>query len=288
MKRQDSSITHPRSSRNRRRLSRVGFITALAAGSLGLAACDDEYYTVTPPCDEAHAPVGLYSVTGDEAVTVYWIPVAPEDVSEFVVYRAGSADGPFREVGHTTRDYFVDASVANGVTYFYAVTALDRCGHETELSHEIVFDTPRPEGFGDRIYDANGVDWPRSGWQFALARALPWDHDDADIYYILSDGVGYLVTTGTDTDIQDAGFGDFDSVDWAPVEGWSPTGTAEVIPGHVYVVWTWDNHFAKLRARSLGGDSLVFDWAYQVDPGNQELGPRPAREVGALSLRPKS
>jgi hypothetical protein len=291
MKRQGLSTVNPTNVNpnargNLRRLPRMGVTAALAAGTLFLAACDDEYYTAPPPCVDALAPVGLYSVTGDRAVTVYWIPVAPEDVSEYVVYRSGSPDGPFREVGHSARDYFVDGSVVNGVTYFYGVTALNRCGNETELSREIVFDTPRPEGFGDRIYDANGVNWPRSGWEFALARTLPWDHADADVYFILADGVGYLVATDSDTDIQDAGFGDFDSVDWAPVEGWSPTGTVEVIPGHVYVVWTWDNHFAKVRARSVGGDSLVFDWAYQVDPGNQELGPRPAREAGTLSLRP--
>ncbi|KPK99662.1 MAG: hypothetical protein AMJ91_07015, partial [candidate division Zixibacteria bacterium SM23_73_3] len=58
--------------------------------------------------------------------------------------------------------------------------------------------------------------------------------------------------------------------------GWSQVGWVEVILGHSYIIWTRDNHYAKLRVvgftRSYG---VIFDWAYQVDPGNQELAPRP-------------
>jgi hypothetical protein len=47
--------------------------------------------------------------------------------------------------------------------------------------------------------------------------------------------------------------------------------------GHCYVVWTRDDHYAKFRVTDIqpaaGGvpDRVVFDWAYQVDPGNREL-----------------
>jgi hypothetical protein len=270
---------------NRTLAAGAGLIAALAT-ALVVSGCHDEDWRVDPVCGEAHAPVGLYSVTGDEAVAVYWIPVPDAPVDEFVVYRANTPTGTFREVGHTTRDYFVDDTVVNGETYYYAVSAVDPCGAETDLSYEIVQDTPRPEGFGEHVFDANGDDWPRSGWELDLARAVPWDSPSADFYFIRADGVPYLVAADLETDIQDAGFGDFDSVDWAPNGGWSPTGTAEVIPGHVYVVWTRDNHFAKVRARSLTSDVLEFDWAYQIDEGNPELSPRPSRESAPLSVRP--
>jgi len=50
----------------------------------------------------------------------------------------------------------------------------------------------------------------------------------------------------------------------------------EVIFGHSYIIWTRDNHFAKLRVNGfIRAYGIVFDWAYQVDPGNPELAPRP-------------
>jgi hypothetical protein len=269
----------------RRRLEGAWVLFGLLGAAVAFSGCH-EVVVVEPDCSGALAPVGLYSVTGDNEVTLYWIPVAEEYVSEFVIYRSNAPEGTYHEVGHSNRDYFVDRSVVNGHTYFYAISALDHCGYETALSRETIYDTPRPEGFGDRIFDANGDNWRRSAWEFSSYRAVPWDHAGADIYFIWVDNVALLVATDLNTDIQDAGFADFDDVSWAPTKGWSPTGTAEVIPGHVYVVWTRDNHFAKVRARFLDGDSLAFDWAYQIDGGNPELAPRPLRGAPPSSTSP--
>jgi hypothetical protein len=80
------------------------------------------------------------------------------------------------------------------------------------------------------------------------------------------------------TDIQDAGWRqDLDGVDYSPSLGWSPTGTAELVVGHCYIVWTHDDHFAKFRVTSLTPTQVTFDWAYQVAVGLRELGVRPAR-----------
>ena len=92
-------------------------------GAAVLSGCHEDGVYTPGNCVQAVAPVGLYSVTGDGQVAVYWIPVEPENVSQFVVYRSTSSDGGFHEIGHTNRDYFVDNTVANGVTYYYAVTA---------------------------------------------------------------------------------------------------------------------------------------------------------------------
>lgn len=264
----------------------IGFAGLLLAAVVALAGCHYDHVVVEESCDGALAPVGLYSVTGDREVTLYWIPVAEDFVREYVVYRAAAPEGPYYEIGHSTRDWFVDRAVTNGITYFYSVSAVDYCGYETELSRETAYDTPRPEGFGDRIFDANGDDWRRSGWEFAAYRTVPWDHEYADMFFLWSDGIPFLVAADLNTDIQDAGFGEFDDVSWAPTEGWSPSGAVEVIPGHVYVVWTRDNHFAKVRARALDGDSLIFDWGYQIDGGNPELAPRPTREPLSSTLSP--
>jgi hypothetical protein len=272
--------------RDKRRWKWVGSLGALVMAVVALAGCTVEHVVVEPNCGGALAPVGLYSVTGDREVIIYWIPVAEEFVTEFVVYRAATPEGPYYEIGHSTRDFFVDQGVANGVTYFYSVSALDYCGNETHLSRETAYDTPRPEGFGDRVHDASGDNWRRSAWEFASYRAVPWDYEGADVFFLWADGVPFLVAADGNTDIQDAGFADFDDVSWAPDGGWNPTGVVEVVPGHVYVVWTRDNHFAKVRARVLQGDFLEFDWGYQIDNGNPELAPRPEREPFPSSVSP--
>ncbi|NIP43739.1 MAG: hypothetical protein GWO41_14840, partial [candidate division Zixibacteria bacterium] len=65
---------------------------------------------------------------------------------------------------------------------------------------------------------------------------------------------------------QDYGYtGSIDDVGWAPDDGWSEIGYEDLILGHTYIIWTWDNHYAKLRVTSLdvGNRRVRFDWAYQ-------------------------
>jgi hypothetical protein len=216
--------------------------------------------------------MAVTSVTADEEVILSWLAPEAAEIAEFVVYRSPSANGVYEEIGHTSDWYFTDRAVRNGQTYFYAVTSVDPCGQESELSREIVHDTPRPEGYNARLHDAAGPNDVLAGWDFSLWRTLPWDHVDTDIYFLRGeDGVRLLVAADLRTDIQDAGYAGFDDVTWAPSEGWSPTGTVEAITGHVYVVWTRDNHFAKVRVTGQDNDSVRFDWAYQVAPDNPEL-----------------
>ena len=44
-----------------------------------------------------------------------------------------------------------------------------------------------------------------------------------------------------------------------------------LIEGHSYIVWTWDNHYAKFRVASVTSDRVIVGWAYQSDEGNPEL-----------------
>jgi hypothetical protein len=79
-----------------------------------------------------------------------------------------------------------------------------------------------------------------------------------------------------DTDIQDMGYtADLDEIGYATDQGYSELGWCEVILHHTYLIWTDDNHFAKVRVTSIAADQIFFDWAYQVDPGNMELKPKP-------------
>jgi hypothetical protein len=85
-----------------------------------------------------------------------------------------------------------------------------------------------------------------------------------------------------DTQIQDAGYAEsLDAIDYAPGTGWSPSGTAELIIGHCYVVRLGDGplaHYAKFRVTNLSARQVELDWAYQIAPDNRELR---ARRVGA-------
>ena len=91
-------------------------------------------------------------------------------------------------------------------------------------------------------------------------------------------GIYQMFVPDLQTDIQDAGYASsLDAVDFSPTSGWSPSGSVELIVGHCYIVWTRDDHYAKLRVTEIRPGTtgvpakVVFDWAYQVDPGNREL-----------------
>jgi hypothetical protein len=248
--------------------------TLLAVLSLGLLGCNETTAPsgdVSPPA----APRGLYSVTGDGEVTLRWLANTEADVAGYRIYEAPCADGPncpYDRVGSTSATQFVVNGLSNGVTRYFAVAAVDVSGNESQLSIENWFDTPRPEGstaLGNYFDDPVG-----SGWDFSDFISRSGDDPATDILFAYSDSFGVYQMFAWDlaTDIQDAGYAtNLDAVDYAPDGGWSPTGTVELIPGHCYVVWTRDNHFAKFRVTGLSSGMVSFDWAYQTDPGNPEL-----------------
>ena len=70
---------------------------------------------------------------------------------------------------------------------------------------------------------------------------------------------------------------DLYEIDYAPVSGWVPIQPNENIKyveakvGHTYIVWTWDNHFAKIRINRITNERVVFDWVYQLVEGEPKL-----------------
>jgi hypothetical protein len=75
---------------------------------------------------------------------------------------------------------------------------------------------------------------------------------------------------GQDTDIQDMGpTKSILDVGQAPSAGWSTSHDVSLAVGHTYVVWTWDDHYAKFRVSALSPNRVVFDWAYQLIPSNR-------------------
>lgn len=263
-------------------------ILGLLLGVLLLAGCHDDTVVaprhVVPPA----APRGLRSVTGDQQAFLSWLANTESDVAGYRVYMgdcAGGANCPYDRVGSTTGTSFTVSGLTNGQTKYFAVSAVDRDGNESELSYDTIFDTPRPEGAG--LVLANYLsDSLHAGYGFGDHTIRSYSSPLIDVFYGSSGNQALVIAPFTDTEIQDAGYGfSLDAVDFAPSAGWSPSGTAELVPGHCYVVWTRDDHYAKFRVTSLTASRVVLDWAYQIAAGNRELRSRPAVPTPAARVR---
>lgn len=256
-------------------------LTSLALLTLiALIGCGEREVIRYVEIDENPArPQGVYSITADEAVYLYWLPVQDADLKNYRIWYSTTADGVYENIGLSNDESYVDYDVVNGETYFYAVTAVDRANNESELSYETIFDTPRPERFDQDLYE--NVNFAGiSGFDLSAGAVVPDNSVRADIYIDFDTKLEsfFINVTDTLTDIQDMGFTeDFDEIGYAPSDGWSFVGWVEVIKGHTYVVWTRNNHFAKIRvtdADYTNFEYITFDWAYQTsttDLGRMEL-----------------
>lgn len=54
-------------------------------------------------------------------------------------------------IGSTSGTYFADVEAVNGNKYYYAVAAYDYNGNESELSYDVIYSTPRPEGYNHLV-----------------------------------------------------------------------------------------------------------------------------------------
>jgi len=255
-----------------------GACVAVIAAALHLpfvAGCEDEDPVVVdaPP----FPPDGVFSVTGDGVVSVYWNSNQENDLAGYAVYRSTEDPGPYFFLNEVSpsQTYYDDFDVNNGETWFYAVTAFDTRNQESELSRETVFDTPRPEGFNLVLVEL-GQNPSQAGYDFSslsnLAQAATLS--TTDIYFDNVAGVNYVRSARAGVDIQDYGVIELPAVDWAPDTGWAPSGQAEAIVGHSYIVRVISQgatNWAKFEVTSVGANSLTMDWAYQAVPNNPEL-----------------
>ncbi len=250
-------------------------MTLLALAALSLA-CDSHWHDHDPP----PVPAGVYSITGDSYIEVLWSPVHVDDLAGYQVYRSRHSAGEYHYIGASNDESFIDTDVDNGNTYFYAVTAYDDDDNESELSYEDVFDTPRPSGRNLTVYDEDefaGVDFS----DYREGMIQEWDALSTDMYllwlnerYCFASRDVVIGDTVYGTDMQHAGVvSSLDDIGWAPDNGWTEESadTLVLFEDNAYIVWTWDNHFAKFMVVEIGYDYVVIDWAYQTDEGNPEL-----------------
>ncbi len=240
------------------------FFIGLAIFSQG---CEKAHEDVTPP----PPPSNIWSITGDRKIYLFWDPVNASDLSGYNVYRSTSLYGYYDLIAFTEVPYFVDENVINGETYYYSVSSVDLSGNESQPSDAVIMDTPRPEGSNYLLWDSNTRP-DMSGFDFNTL-TLTWYSDSRiDFYYFVSTLSGPMLVAGENDLIQDVGpITDLSDIDYAPIEGWDSDGYVPAIPGHGYVLLTDDNHFAAIRVIDVSEQFVIFDWAYQLDPGNREL-----------------
>ncbi|MDD4050809.1 MAG: hypothetical protein PHR28_02765, partial [candidate division Zixibacteria bacterium] len=194
-----------------------------------LTGCDeDDHDHVLVSQDQTAPPVpqGVYSITGDGEVLLYWLPIddIDGDFESYIVYRSDYApDTGYWFIGETAQEYFVDDQVTNGKTYYYAVSSMDVDGNLSDLSYELVFDTPRPQGTGAVMFDYNAVP-TYAGWDFSAEQTVDYLAAGCDIYteYLSGDDVFYINVADVNVDIQDMGYTEnLDVIGYSPDDGWS-------------------------------------------------------------------
>lgn len=277
------------------------FAIILVLSTLVFVGCDEDDKSVTPVNKVPTTPQGVYSITGDHAVWVYWNGIYETDVHHYVVYRSLQETTGYVAIANVPAESnpdldlliyeYVDNLAQNGVTYWYAIAAVDNAGQESELSAEDVSDTPRPDDNATLL--PVDVAPAAAGFNLASHEVVDWNSVAADIFVDrvvdTIDNIIYMDVylnagwyTDGQTDIQDLGYTEtFDDVDTARTGGWSQLGYVEALEGHTYLVWTWDDHYAKVRITSISPSGAVsFQWAYQTVAANVELAPpvRPQRD----------
>jgi len=245
-------------------------ILILALTGFILTSCDvhdpDFERDYTPPSP----PTGVVVLNGDSQVDLFWNENRESDVAGYNIYFNFTYEGKYTLIGSSPIAIYNDNGAVNGETYYYAVTAYDYNGNESDLSTDIIYATPRPEGYNQAIFDYRRFP-NNSGYSFSDYSVVPYDDIDADFFFENYLGTFYL-DVWDDTDIQDMGpTNDIYDIEFAPTTGWSSTKDEFAVAGHTYVFWTWNNHFAKIRISSMTNDRVVFDWAYQLAEGNVQL-----------------
>ncbi|MDT8342609.1 MAG: hypothetical protein RQ751_13945 [Longimicrobiales bacterium] len=266
-----------------------------AVGFDGQEAASAETLRITVPSFTAPPiPGGLEVVALDGAAYLRWDDRA-RDASDFSFYRVylWFDDAPFL-LGETDSQGFLDELAENGLTYRYFIAAVDEYGHESEGS-ALGEGTPRPDYHGEVLWDYFAVPGA-SGFVFREDESLdplvsgddPFRHlrleTDADGWWLVP-GPGVTVQPqGWETTALRCGPGadaECVALDLAPTSGYVAVDLW-LQPGSTYVLQVPGDdgllRFGAIRVEMLGFDQegdplMIFDWAFQLQPGNPALAP---------------
>lgn len=216
----------------------------------------------TPPAP----PTGLSAVAGNGLVSLDWTDNSESDLLGYSVLRSTTSGGPYTDISGSllsTSD-FVDATVTNGTTYHYVVTAVDDSANESGYSTQVsatpeapppvtLLDEGFETGFGD--WDGNGTtDWDRTTAQKHTGSYSA--HAGSSDNNLTTDNLntsGYSTITVEfwyrDDDIDDG-----DNIYLQLSNGSSYANRLEL--GNTSPEDTW--HFATITLNNSGGDAQYF------------------------------
>jgi hypothetical protein len=212
-------------------------VALLLAALFALGGCSDDDCVSCVELEPPPAPSGVFSLSGDEEITVYWNDIYFKNPDQVVAYRIYSRPYPpatddeaFVQIGEvawnenfdpdTGRHWFIDdfsdvTEPVNGFDFEYAVSAVNAAGLEGPLSLEIVIDTPLPISDAPvEVFDVTLGDpfQAYSGFDFSLAAEGGDGRVDpvpggttADIQIVYREGVAYVETVRAGVRIQDYG-----------------------------------------------------------------------------------
>ncbi len=243
------------------------------------------------------APTSLSSTSLDGAVALLWsdnpFTSDPQGFSQYRVYSvdfdldAGLCGINWALEGTTVAPEFLAGALANGAPRCFGVSAVSIEGWES-LWSPIRDDTPRPDARNVVMF-ARQVDVTQSGFRFWRDQNQDGLTERAELGQIGSgaaldvdfsverDGSGRFFFTPVRAGTGVVGTGpvaDLTSIDVAPT-GVYGTSPIEIQPGQGYV-FEMDGgdgfaRFGSIRAAHVGQEFVIFDWAFQTDPGNPEL-----------------
>ncbi len=139
----------------------------VSAVNAGGESADSAEASATTKVAAPAAPTGLVAVAGDGSVGLDWNDNGEADLASYTVYRSTTNGSGYVSIasGLSTSAY-TDNSVANGMTYYYTVTATDTTSNESGGS-TVVSATLRPSALGwlaawQEWTDRIGLAWPTS------------------------------------------------------------------------------------------------------------------------------
>jgi hypothetical protein len=239
------------------------------------------------------APSTLVSVSLDRAIQLSWSANGRDaDPSMFDYYRVYSTTydldanvcaGDFWVLeGTTVSEDFLATGLTNGAPRCFASSTVSRDGHESLWTTPRA-DTPRYDSRNILLFAVQDS-LAASGFRFhfpstgGMGEVVAGNRADIDFKLERrADGSVWItpVRDGTKLALYSTSpVTDLTSIDIAPTRDRFSTGAIEAVPGYAYVVETVLSdglHYGALRVTHSTSDYMIFDWAYQSDPGNPEL-----------------
>ena len=259
------------------------------------------------PGNAPDVPTNLSSTTLNQAAALVWddnaYTAAPGNFRNYRIYSTSynldtdQCGTSWQVEGTTVAPEFLVGALRNGVSRCFSVSSVSVDGAESNRSRARA-DTPRPDSRNQVLYavqvkpDSSGFRfWQDDGDKIVqtgeLGRTLADTSTSID-FFVDRDASGSMfltpVRSGTGVEFYASGpIADLTSIDLAPcLPGATPTECGpyattpiEASPGLGYV-FEMDggdglHRFAALRVTHVGQTFLIFDWAFQTDPGNPEL-----------------